>query len=71
MQFLSLRSLSTAKSLKVTENWISPKLSDMKIERVELFKTTLEGVLGGLTKPCKSSLTNYKSPSLMTQGSSR
>ena len=49
---------------------MSPKLSDIKIDKVELLRTTLEGVLGGLTNPFKSSLTKDKSPSLMTQGSS-
>jgi len=61
---------SAPKSLRLEENWISPKLSDMKIEIVELFIITLAGILGGLTNPFKSSLTNIKSPSLTTQGSS-
>jgi hypothetical protein len=34
---------------------------------VELFNTTLTGVLGGLANPGKSSLTSSISPSLMTQ----
>lgn len=45
-------------------------MSDIKTENVELFKTNLAGVLGGWTKPCKSSLTNNWSPSFITQGSS-
>ena len=41
-----------------------------QIEIVELFNTTLTGVLGGLANPGKSSLTNSISPSLITQISS-
>lgn len=49
---------------------MSPKLSEVKIETVELFIITLTDYLGGCTKPLRSSLTNNKSPSLTTQGSS-
>ena len=52
------------------ENKISPKLSELNIENVELFIITLTGNLGGVTNPGRSSLINYKSPSLMTHGSS-
>jgi len=49
---------------------MSPKLSELNIENVELFIITLTGNLGGVTNPGRSSLINYKSPSLMTHGSS-
>jgi len=61
---------SEAKSLKLAENWMSPKLSEVKIDTVELFIITLTDYLGGCTKPLRSSLTNNKSPSLTTHGSS-
>ena len=49
---------------------MSPKLSEVKIDTVELFIITLTDYLGGCTKPLRSSLTNNKSPSLTTHGSS-
>lgn len=45
-------------------------MSDMKIDRVELFITTLTGILGGFTNPFKSSLTIKRSDSLSMQGNS-
>ena len=62
--------MTTVSSDKIEEKLISPKLSDIKIEKVELFITTLDGILGGLANPLRSSLTNSMSPSLMIQGSS-
>ena len=71
MQFTSSSCFMSCSSFKVTENMMSAKLSVWKMLSVELFRMTLTGVLGGFLKPGRSSLMSSRSPSLITQGSSR
>jgi len=48
---------------------MSPKLSDIKIDIVALFMTTLDGILGGLANPTRSSRISSMSASNMIHGS--